>query len=42
MTELKVMRQMIPERLEVVESLPRNATGKIMKFELQRRFREAG
>lgn len=38
MTGLQVMRQMIPERVEVVAELPRNATGKVLKFELQRRF----
>ena len=33
-----VMRQKIPERLEVVTSLPRNATGKVLKHELRARF----
>jgi len=40
MIDLNVMRQMIPERLEVVDALPRNATGKVLKYELQRRFGE--
>lgn len=38
MVGLQLMRQMIPEKVEVVEELPRNATGKVLKFELQRRF----
>ncbi len=38
MDELQVMRQMIPEQLEIVDALPRNATGKVLKFELQKRF----
>jgi cyclohexanecarboxylate-CoA ligase len=28
----------LPEQLEVVDALPRNASGKIVKFELQKRF----
>jgi acyl-coenzyme A synthetase/AMP-(fatty) acid ligase len=28
----------LPEQLEVVEALPRNPSGKIVKFELQKRF----
>ncbi len=39
MVERQVMRQMIPEQLEVVETLPHNATGKVLKFELRKRFR---
>jgi len=34
----RVMAQKIPERLEVVDAIPRNATGKILKHELRRRF----
>src|SRR5205809_824936 len=34
-----VMRQKIPEQLEVVAELPRNATGKVRKDELRARFR---
>jgi acyl-CoA synthetase (AMP-forming)/AMP-acid ligase II len=34
----QVMRQKIPERLEVMAALPRNATGKVLKHELRRRF----
>jgi non-ribosomal peptide synthetase component E (peptide arylation enzyme) len=33
-----VMRQKIPEQLEVVAALPRNATGKVKKHELRERF----
>src|SRR6059036_2761865 len=36
-----VMRQKIPEQLEVVSELPRNATGKVRKDELRARFRVA-
>ena len=36
--EAGVMRQKIPEQLEVVDSLPRNATGKVLKHELRARF----
>ena len=28
----------LPEQLEIVDALPRNASGKVVKFELQRRF----
>jgi len=31
-------RQKVPERLEIVGSLPRNASGKVLKKELQQRF----
>jgi acyl-CoA synthetase (AMP-forming)/AMP-acid ligase II len=34
----KIMKQKIPERLEIVDSIPRNATGKILKHELRERF----
>ena len=33
-----VMRQKIPEQLEVLDALPRNATGKVLKADLRRRF----
>jgi cyclohexanecarboxylate-CoA ligase len=33
-----LMTQKLPERLEVVDALPRNPTGKILKFELKERF----
>jgi non-ribosomal peptide synthetase component E (peptide arylation enzyme) len=34
-----VMRQKIPEQLEVVPELPRNATGKVQKDVLRQRLR---
>jgi len=34
----QVMAQKIPEQLEIVAELPRNATGKVKKFELRARF----
>ena len=37
-----VMRQKIPEQLEVMDELPRNATGKVRKDVLRARFRPAG
>ena len=37
----QLMTQKIPEQLEVVEVLPRNATFKILKHELVKRFTEA-
>ena len=33
-----LMLQKIPEQLEIVEALPRNATGKIVKHELRQRY----
>ena len=33
-----IMAQKIPEQLEIVDSLPRNATGKVLKHELRDRF----
>jgi 3-phosphoshikimate 1-carboxyvinyltransferase len=36
----KVAKQYWPERLELVDALPRNATGKIQKFVLRERARE--
>jgi cyclohexanecarboxylate-CoA ligase len=36
-----LMAQKVPEQLEIIEALPRNATGKVTKFELRRRFRES-
>ena len=32
----------LPEQLEVVDALPRNPSGKIVKFELQARFGDQG
>ena len=37
--ESGIMPQKIPEQLEIVDSLPRNATGKVLKHELRDRFR---
>ncbi|HZR81749.1 MAG TPA: AMP-binding protein [Candidatus Binatia bacterium] len=42
MIDRGVMAQKIPEQLEVVEALPRNATGKVTKFELRALFGGAG
>ncbi len=39
MEEKRVMRQKIPEQLEILPALPRNVTGKVMKHELRARFR---
>jgi len=36
--EQGLMTQKLPERLELVEALPRNPTGKVLKFELKDRF----
>ena len=33
-----LMRQKMPEQLEIVDQVPRNPTGKILKDELRRRF----
>jgi cyclohexanecarboxylate-CoA ligase len=41
MVARQVMRQKIPEQLEVVAELPRNATGKVRKDLLRTRFRGA-
>jgi len=42
MVDKQVMRQKIPEQLEIVAELPRNPTGKVRKFELRARFAAAG
>ena len=36
--EKGLMTQKLPERLEIVDVLPRNPTGKVLKFELRDRF----
>ena len=36
--ERGLMNQKLPERLEIVDALPRNPTGKVLKFELRDRF----
>lgn len=41
MTGRQVMSQKIPEQIEVLGELPRNATGKVKKFELRARFAAA-
>jgi len=33
--------QKIPEQLEVVSELPRNASGKILKYQLRERYADA-
>jgi len=38
LTKRGLMRQKLPERLELVDAVPRNPTGKILKHELRRRF----
>jgi cyclohexanecarboxylate-CoA ligase len=36
--EQGLMTQKLPERMEIVDALPRNPTGKVLKFELKERF----
>jgi acyl-CoA synthetase (AMP-forming)/AMP-acid ligase II len=36
--EQGLMTQKLPERVEIVDALPRNPTGKVLKFELRDRF----
>ena len=38
----KLARYKLPLRLHIVEALPRNPAGKVLKFELRERFRGAG
>jgi len=38
MERKQVMRQKIPEQLEILPELPRNATGKVLKYVLRERF----
>jgi acyl-CoA synthetase (AMP-forming)/AMP-acid ligase II len=33
-----LMKQKLPEQVEIVDALPRNPTGKVLKFELRDRF----
>jgi non-ribosomal peptide synthetase component E (peptide arylation enzyme) len=40
LTAAGLMRQKIPERVELVDRLPRNAAGKVPKSDLIRRFSE--
>jgi len=37
-----LMTQKLPERLELVDALPRNPTGKVLKYELRSRFGTGG
>jgi acyl-CoA synthetase (AMP-forming)/AMP-acid ligase II len=36
--DARVMSQKIPERLELIDEMPRNPTGKVLKKELVARF----
>ena len=36
--ERGLMKQKLPEQLEIVDALPRNPTGKVVKFELRERY----
>jgi len=38
LADQKLMRQKIPEQLELVRELPRNPTGKVLKQELRKRY----
>jgi acyl-CoA synthetase (AMP-forming)/AMP-acid ligase II len=38
LTAAGLMRQKLPERIELVDVLPRNPTGKVLKHELRKRF----
>ena len=40
LTRCGLMRQKIPERVEVVDALPRRGFGKVDKKELRRRYTE--
>jgi fatty-acyl-CoA synthase len=33
------MKQKLPEQLEIIDVLPRNPTGKVVKYELRDRFK---
>jgi non-ribosomal peptide synthetase component E (peptide arylation enzyme) len=37
-TQAGLMTQKIPEQLEIVDVLPRNATGKVVKHELRKQY----
>ncbi len=37
-TAHRLARQKIPERIEIVDQLPRNSTGKVLKQDLVDRF----
>ena len=38
LTEAGLMVQKIPEQLEIVDVLPRNPTGKVLKHELRKQY----
>ncbi|MFA9566257.1 MAG: hypothetical protein ACERLM_16405 [Acidimicrobiales bacterium] len=38
LSDLGLRKQALPERLEIVDAVPRNPTGKIVKYELVERF----
>jgi len=38
MTDAGTMKQKIPERLEIIDAMPRNATGKIVKTDLRAKY----
>jgi acyl-CoA synthetase (AMP-forming)/AMP-acid ligase II len=40
-TEAGLMTQKVPEQLEIVDVLPRNATGKVLKHELRKQYASA-
>jgi cyclohexanecarboxylate-CoA ligase len=42
MEQRQVMRQKIPEQIELLPQLPRNASGKVLKYELRARYRNSG
>lgn len=42
MEHKQVMRQKIPEQLELLPKLPRNASGKVLKYELRSRYGKRG
>ena len=37
-SEAGLMTQKVPEQLEIVDVLPRNATGKVLKHELRKKY----
>ena len=41
-TEASLAHYKLPKRLEIVSALPRNATGKILKYQLRQTFAKAG
>ena len=37
LTQCRMMKQYLPERLEIIDSFPRTPSGKIQKFKLRER-----